>query len=232
MILAAGRGTRMRELTEKTAKPLLSLWGRPMLEWQLLKAKEAGFSGAVINTAHHSELFDRYAGSKVMPGLNIEISKEGEDFSGALETKGGIVKALPLLSDGKEPFAVVSGDIVTAYDYRQLRAAAEAVRCGRFDAHLVLVPNPYFKDTGDMDVREGLVYREPKRLTYGNIAVFSPRVFEKESAEKAPLFPWLYQFVDAGRVSGELYCGPWANVGTPEDLAHFGRERNFAVTEA
>ena len=135
-----------------------------------------------------------------------------------METKGGIVKALPLLSDGEEPFVVVSGDIVTAFDYASLEKAADRIRKGEIVGHLVWVPNPSFHD-GDMDLKDGLINRADKKYTYGNIAVFSPKIFAGEKPEFSKLFPWLYQFVDQQLVSGEIYKGPWANVGTPEELA-------------
>lgn len=217
----------MRELTAHTAKPLLKLWGRPMIDWQLERLAKAGIQEAVVNTAHHSELFPPHFAQRPVPGMKVTLSQEGTDYSGALETRGGIVKALSLLSDGAEPFITVSGDVMTDFDYSSLEKAADRIRRGEVLGHLVLVPNPSFKTTGDMTVKNGVIAREPKEFTYGNIAVFSPKLFEKEKAEFAPLFPWLYSFVDRGLISGELYRGAWANVGTPEDLAYWEAEGPF-----
>ena len=227
MILAAGRGKRMRHLTDTTAKPLLKLWGKSLIEWQILSLKKAGFTDIVINTAHFSKQFEPQLGDGSRYGVSISYSVEGEDYSTSLETKGGIVNALNLLKDGNDPFAVVSGDIVTDFDYSTLGAAAQKLKSEKLAAHLVLVPNPSFKSTGDMTVKEGKIFREPKDYTYGNIAVFSPSIFEGESSEFAPLFPWLYNFVDKGLVSGELFTGKWANVGTPEDLEFYETQKCF-----
>lgn len=227
IVLAAGRGKRMRHLTERTAKPLLKLWGRAMIDWQLERLARAGIKEAVVNTAHHSELFPEHFSQHLIPGIKVQISKEGDSYEEALETRGGIVRALPLLSDGQEPFIAVSGDVMTDFDYGSLKAAAERIRKGEILAHLVLVPNPSFKSQGDMSVREGLIVREPKEFTYGNIAVFSPKLFLGQKKEFAPLFPWLLSFADEGNVSGEVYRGAWANVGTPEDLDYWEAQGSF-----
>lgn len=227
LVLAAGRGKRMRELTAKNCKPLLAVWGRPMIEWQLLQLEKAGFKDVVINAAHCSHLLKEKFASGRFSSLNIELSIEGTRYEDALETRGGIAKALPLLTDGREPFLVVSGDIVTDFDYHSLLKKAGEIRAGRFLAHLVLVPNPDYHRRGDMGLVDGRVAREPKEFTYGNIGVFSPSLFEGIKPEFAPLFPWLYGFVERGSVSGELYEGSWANVGTPEELAKVENQGSF-----
>lgn len=198
-----------------------------MLEWHLLKAHRGGFSEVVINTAHCAEQFRKYERKDLFPGMTIRISEEGPTFADALETKGGIVNALPLLTRGREPFAVISGDVLTAYDYGRLREAGNHVGYGAYAAHLVLVPNPYFKSIGDMHIEAGRIFKFPKTFTYGNLAVFSPEIFEGESSAKAPLFPWLFRFVDEGRVRGELFKGPWANVGSPRDRDEAEKSGNF-----
>ena len=208
----------MRELTAHNSKPLIKLWGRSMVDWQLDRLKKGGIREAVVNTAHYAELYPSHFAEHPVEGMRVTISQEGSSISDALETKGGIVKALPLLSDGQEPFVVVSGDIVTAFDYASLEKAGDRIRKGEIVGHLVLVPNPSFHD-GDMDLKDGLVSSDNKKFTYGNIAVFSPKIFAGEKAEFSKLFPWLYQFVDQHLISGELYEGPWANVGTLEELA-------------
>lgn len=218
IVLCAGRGKRMRELTAHNSKPLIKLWGRSMIDWQLDRLKKGGIREVVVNTAHCADLYPAHFAAHPVEGIKVTISQEGTSISDALETKGGIVKALPLLSDGEEPFVVVSGDIVTAFDYASLEKAANRIRKGEIVGHLVLVPNPSFHD-GDMDIKDGLINRADKKYTYGNIAVFSPKIFAGEKPVFSKLFPWLYQFVDQQLISGELYEGSWANVGTPEELA-------------
>ena len=153
-------------------------------------------------------------------GARIRYSPE----SPALETAGGIAKALHLL-DG-EPFALVSSDIHTEFDYAALRAPIEAIArdpAARI-AHFVLVDNPSWHAQGDMGLDEGRVTRGGPRLTYGNIAVFHPAIFREIAPDtRVKLFPWAYSFVDEGRVTGEHYRGPWDNVGTPEQLAALDR---------
>lgn len=229
LVLAAGRGKRMRELTTQNCKPLLSVWGRPMIEWQLLQLEKAGFTDVVINAAHCSHLLMEKFKSGRFSGLNVSVSVEGTRHEDALETRGGIVRALPLLSDGKEPFLVVSGDIVTNFDYQSLLHWASEIKVGRSLAHLVLVPNPNYHIAGDMGLVDNKIVREPKLYTYGNIGVFSPRIFAGLKDEFAPLFPWLYNFVERGEVTGELYEGAWANVGTPEELAKVNLTNSFFV---
>ncbi len=220
LILAAGRGERMRPLTDATPKPLLPAGGRPLIDWQLASLARAGVRRVVINHAHLGERLEAAVGDGSRWGLRVDWSREGT----ALETAGGIAKALALLGD--EPFLVVSGDIYTDYDYSRLGAVAEAIARdpGRRAAHFVLVANPSWHPAGDMALEGGLVRREGVRLTYANIAVFHPALF----ADIAPgthlrLFPWAYRFVDEGRVTGELFGGDWENVGTPAQLAALDR---------
>ncbi len=220
LILAAGRGERMRPLTDATPKPLLPAGGRPLIDWQLASLARAGVRRVVINHAHLGERLEAAVGDGSRWGLRVDWSREGT----ALETAGGIAKALALLGD--EPFLVVSGDIYTDYDCSRLGAVAEAIARdpGRRAAHFVLVANPSWHPAGDMALEGGLVRREGARLTYANIAVFHPALF----ADIAPgthlrLFPWAYRFVDEGRVTGELFGGDWENVGTPAQLAALDR---------
>jgi MurNAc alpha-1-phosphate uridylyltransferase len=222
LILAAGRGERMRPLTDTVAKPLLVAGGQRLIEWQLAALARAGVREAVINLAHLPHQFVEALGSQ-RSGVTIHYSREGERAEEALETLGGIVRALPQLDDS--PFIVVSGDIVTDFDYATLAASAAAIADGRADAHLVLVDNPPFHAGGDMGLADGLVVPDlPHKLTYANVGVFAPRLFAGLAPARARLFPWLYGAARAGRVSGEHFRGRWYNIGTPAELQRVDRE--------
>ena len=220
LILAAGRGERMRPLTDATPKPLLEVGGRALIDWQLGRLAAGGVSRVVINHAHLGEQLEAAVGDGSRWGVSIAWSREGA----ALETAGGIANALALL--GPEPFIVVSGDIYTEYDFARLADAARRIARdpGRRAAHFVLVDNPPYHPAGDMGLAGGLVRREGPRLTYANIAVLHPSLF----AGIAPgthlkLFPWAYRFVEEGRVTGERFGGVWENLGTPAQLAELDR---------
>jgi MurNAc alpha-1-phosphate uridylyltransferase len=220
MILAAGRGERLRPLTDAKPKPLLEAGGRALIEWQIERLAAAGFAEIVVNHAHLGSLIEEALGDGRRFGVRIRYSPE----TPALETAGGIVKALPLLGSG--PFAVVSGDIHTDYDYARLEEplASIAEKPATHAAHLVLVDNPAFHPQGDMGLAGGRIAREGPKLTYGNIAVFHPSLFRDiVPGTWLKLFPWLYRFVDEGRVTGEHYQGPWDNVGTADQLAALDR---------
>ena len=223
LVLAAGRGERMRPLTDATPKPLLSAGDRRLIEWQLDALAAAGIREIVINLAHLPDQFLAVLGTGERFGLTIRYSREGERAEDALETLGGIVRALPLLGDA--PFVVVSGDIVTDFDYASLADAAASIADRRFDAHLVLVDNPPFHRRGDMGLVDGRIApAASERLTYANIGVFAPRLFAGLQPLRARLFPWLYAAAKSGRVSGEHYRGRWHNVGTTEELARADAE--------
>lgn len=220
LILAAGRGERLRPLTDTVPKPLLTVGGRPIIEWQIERLAAGGWRDLVVNHAHLGERLEAALGDGRRFGVRIRYSAE----SPALETAGGIAKALPLLGD--EPFVVVSGDIHTGYDFASLAVHAERIARDpeRCLAHFVLVDNPPWHAQGDMGLEEGRVVRAGARLTYGNIGVFHPAPFRAIAPGTwLKLFPWMYGFVDAGRVSGERYAGPWDNVGTAEQLAALDR---------
>jgi N-acetyl-alpha-D-muramate 1-phosphate uridylyltransferase len=220
LVFAAGRGERMRPLSDATPKPLLRAGGRRLIEWQIAALAAAGVREIVINTAHLADQFEQALGDGARLNVSIACAREGRRAEDALETLGGIVNALPLL--GEAPFIAVSGDIVSDYDYRPLVARAARLAAGELDAHLVLVDNPPFHPRGDMGLRgtgsEARITTAPPWLTYANIALLSPRLFAAEQPGKRKLFPWLYRAVEAGRVSGEHHAGRWYNVGTPEDL--------------
>ena len=225
LILAAGRGERMRPLTDSLPKPLLAAGGRPLIEWQVAALARGGFTDLVVNHSHLGHLVERALGDGARLGVSIRYSHEPR----ALETAGGVAQALPLLAG--EPFALVSGDIHTEFDYATLAPRVHAIARdpGACAAHFVLVDNPPFHPEGDMGLAGGLITRAGPRLTYGNIAVFHPVPFREIAAGTAlRLFPWAYRLVDEGRVTGERYVGSWDNVGTPEQLAAL--ERRLAHT--
>lgn len=217
LILAAGRGERMRPLTDTTAKPLLVAGGKRLIEWQIDALARAGVRELMINTAHLPAQFEDALGDGSRHGVRLTYSREGERAEDALETLGGIVRALPRL--GPAAFIVASGDIVTDYDYAALRERAERIDAGEADAHLVLVDNPSFHPRGDMALVAGRIDPDGEpRLTYANIGVFAPRLFAGLAAGRAKLFPWLYGAARAGRVTGEHSAARWFNIGTLEEL--------------
>lgn len=222
LLFAAGRGERMRPLSDATAKPLLQAGGRRLIEWQIEALARAGIDEIIVNTAHLAAQVENTLGDGRRYGVRLRYSHEGERAEQALETRGGVIAALPLLGDA--PFIAASGDIVTDYDYARLAAPLAAIGRGDIDAHLVLVDNPPYHAGGDMGLTRGRIRREPPLATYANIAAFSPGLFAGLPAERVPLFPWLYRYVEQGRVGGEHFRGRWYNVGTPEDLARLDAE--------
>lgn len=208
----------MRPLTDDVPKPLLMAGGRRLIEWQLDRLARAGIRDIVINVAHLPDQFDAVLGTGERYGVSLAYSREGGYADDALETLGGIVRALPLL--GGAPFVVASGDIVTDFDYAKLQEPAAGIAAGFADAHLVLVDNPAFHVHGDMGCVGGRIDPDAaQRLTYANIGVFAPHLFEGLQPVRARLFPWLYAAARAGRVTGEHFRGRWYNVGTPAELA-------------
>lgn len=224
LVLAAGRGERMRPLTDHRPKPLLPVAGRPMIEWHLLALAAAGVQEVVINTAWLEDQFPATLGDGSRFGLRLHYSMEGRDHGGALETAGGIAKALPLLGDC---FWLVSGDIV-APGFRFDAIAAQRFAAGSDDAHLWLVPNPDFHRTGDFALGDaGRLQRpaagQPSPWTYANLALVRRTLVEGvQIGERAALGPLLFASAYAGRLGGELLQGPWHNVGTPAQLAAAG----------
>ncbi len=220
MILAAGRGERMRPLTDATAKPLLRAGGKALIEWQLEALARGGFDDVVINVCPHAEAVMGTLGDGSRFGLAIRYSREAEP----LETAGGIATALPLFAPG--PLLVVSGDVWSDFDYASLAARATRMAAGPDDraaprVHLVMVPNPPYHPGGDFALEKGLVRLDggPK-LTYGNIGLHDTRLF-RELPRGVPLklLPLWRDWIAQGIVSGELHSGRWSNVGTPADLA-------------
>lgn len=210
MILAAGKGERMRPLTLTTPKPLLAVGGKRLIEYHLLALAQAGFGEVVINHAWLGQQIEDYLGDGARYGLAIEYSREAEP----LETGGGIRHALPLL--GKEPFLVVNGDIWTDYDFTQLRGPLAG------QAHLVLVDNPAHHPDGDFTLVEGQVRDQPG-LTYSGIAVLDPSLFDDQGDTAFKLAPLLRRVMAVGQVTGEHHRGHWIDVGTPQRLADIDR---------
>jgi MurNAc alpha-1-phosphate uridylyltransferase len=209
MILAAGRGERMRPLTDTLPKPLLRVHGKPLIEYHVERLAQVGFERIVINLAWLGSLIRDHLGDGSRYGVSIRYSEESPQ---ALEPAGGIFRALPLL--GEAPFAVVNGDIFTDYAFGQLHLAAER------DAHIVLVPNPPQHPRGDFGLEQGsAVATAPTLYTFGCVAVYRPAFFAGCTDGAFPLKPLLLRSMAAGRCSAELYAGPWEDVGTPERLA-------------
>lgn len=217
MILAAGRGERMRPLTDVTPKPLLPVAGRPLIVWHLERLARAGFREIVINHAHLGDQIEAMLGDGDAWGVRIQYSAEPQ---GALETAGGIANALPLL--GAEPFLVVNGDIFCDWDFARARAALTADAL----AHLVLVANPPHHPAGDFTLDGDTVGRgECGRLTFSGIGVYRPELFAGiERGRPAKLAPLLVEAIAAGRIRGERHAGRWEDVGTPQRLAALDAE--------
>lgn len=212
MILAAGRGERLRPLTDHTPKPLLPAGGRPLIEHLVVALAAAGFDDLIVNTAHLGQQLESHLGTGAAYGVRICYSPEGE----ALETGGGIFKALPLLGD--EPFLVVNGDLATDYPFARLLHRPARL------AHLVLIPNPPHHPGGDFALDGDRVVDAPAgRHTFSGIGVYRPELFARCSAGRFPLAPLLRSAMAAGQVGGELYDGFWMDIGTAERLADYDR---------
>ena len=226
MILAAGRGERMRPLTDHTPKPLLQVGGKPLIVWHIERLHAAGFTHIVINHAHLGQQIEDALGNGMALGVSIQYSREVS----ALETAGGIATALPLID--AEVFTVVNGDIYCEYDFSRLAEPLARLAAGNDQAHLVLVDNPPHHPQGDFVLDGGRVTNadipltpHPARFTFSGIGVYHRALFAHTRAgEKAPLAPLLRQAIDAGRISGEHFGGRWVDVGTPARLAALDEE--------
>lgn len=232
MILAAGRGQRMRPLTDHIPKPLLQVQGRPLIEWHLQALARDGVREVVINTAWLEEQIPAALGDGDRWGLQIRYSMEGRDHGGALETAGGIAKALPLLVDSeRDSFWLVSGDIF-APDFRFEAERARHFAGSARSAHLWLVPNPAYHPKGDFGLDShgfGLADSagpDGRRWTYSNLALCRADLCSAVPAgSKAALGPLLFEGMRSQRISAEIYTGMWENVGTPEQLAALNAAR-------
>jgi MurNAc alpha-1-phosphate uridylyltransferase len=211
MILAAGRGERLRPLTDSIPKALVAAGGKPLIAWHLERLAASGCREAVINVSHLAGQIVERIGEGARFGLRIAYSREAEP----LETAGGIAQAAPLL--GEAPFLLVNADVYCEIDFRRLRGLDLGGRL----AHLVLVPNPAHRAGGDFTLEQGVVGNgSGARYTYAGIAVMSPAlVAGVKPGEKAPLAPLLRAAADRGLIGGELHRGVWQDVGTQERLA-------------
>lgn len=215
MILAAGRGERMRPLTDARPKPLLEVGGKSLIQWHLESLSRAGIQEVVINHSWLGAMIEAALGDGRRFGLHIRYSPEPV----ALETAGGIAQALPLL--GAAPFLVVNGDIFTRFDFSTLMERTAAVRAGSADAHLVLVDNPPQHPNGDFGLAQGRVLEDGNpRLTFSGIGFYRPELFRAiDPGSRAQLAPLLRAAMRRNRVTGERFAGCWADVGTPQRLA-------------
>ena len=212
MILAAGRGERMRPLTDSTPKPLLKVNDKSLIEYHIESLWAAGIRNLVINTGWLGEQIRAALGDGSRYGVRIDYSIEPET---AYETGGGIFHALPLLSD---PFMVVNGDIWTDYDFSDLLEQP-----GK-QAHLVLVENPPQHPAGDFSIINGLAYPDgDKKLTFSGIGCYRKSLFNGLNAGSFPLAPILKEFMSRGEVTAEYFTGTWNDVGTPDRLGELAR---------
>jgi len=219
MILAAGRGERMRPLTDHTPKPLLKAAGRPLIEHTLLKLRDAGYVDIVINTAYLGEQIERHLQDGARLGVNILYSREHE----ALETGGGIRKALPLL--GTEPFLLVNGDVATDFPFQDMKSSPSGL------AHLLLVANPLHHPSGDFYLDGHQIKGEGStKLTYSGIGVYRPELFQDKPVEKFALAPLLRAAIATGQVTGQYHGGFWLDVGTLERLQELDQRLSAGQT--
>ena len=213
MILAAGRGERMRPLTDKIPKPLLEVAGKPLIVHTIECLKRGGIREIVVNFAHLGQQIVECLGDGSQFGVSITYSDESE---GALETGGGIFKSLPLLGD--DPFVVINSDVWTDFPIANLPRSLSGL------VHLVLVQNPEHHPAGDFYLDDTLVNLDHgQRLTFSGIGVYSPRLFEGVTEKCFPLVPLLHEAMINHQVTGERYDGEWVDVGTPERLANLNQ---------
>jgi len=223
MIFAAGRGERMRPLTDTCPKPLLKVRGRPLIVWQILNLVRAGITDIVINHAHLGHMLEQALGDGSQFGAQIRYSPEAS----ALETAGGIAQARHLL--GEQPFLAISGDIyMPHFDFEQVKTVLEdndlwgnPLPLDQRDmAWLYLVKNPEHHPAGDFALNSFTISNEGSPMyTFGNIGVYRPQMFDGISAgERVKLGPLLREYIARGQVGGEIYRGEWVNVGTVEQL--------------
>jgi len=224
MILAAGRGERMRPLTDSIPKPLLEVGGKPLIVWHIERLVKAGLTELVVNHAHLGGQIEQTLGDGHQFGVSIHYSPEGT----ALETAGGIAHALPILSDGgrmNEPFAVINSDIFCDYDFALMHEHATRLKSGGDTMHLVLVNNPLQHPDGDFCLQGQRITSNSPKLTFSGIGIYHTSVFEDiPNGGIAPLAPLLRAQIALGKVSGEQHLGVWVDVGTPQRLIELDRQ--------
>jgi MurNAc alpha-1-phosphate uridylyltransferase len=214
MILAAGRGERLRPITDTTPKALVEVGGTSLLEQQLKRLVDAGITTAVINLGWHAEQIAERIGSGQQHGLQVAYSPE---YDNILDTGGGIKRALPLL--GNAPFWVVNADIYTDMPLTKIELDPDSL------AHLVLVPTPPHKDSGDFELRDGKIRNSDNQdLTFSGIAFYRPKFFAGSEDGRFSVVPLLRAAADRGELQGSVYDGVWHDVGTPERLAALNRK--------
>ena len=214
MILAAGRGERLRPLTDETPKPLIKAAGKSLIEYHLENLANAGFKEIIINTAWLAEKIHVQLGDGANYGVSIYYSDESE----ALDTAGGIINALPLL--GNEPFLVVNGDIWCDFNFSELPELNTNIQ-----AHLVLVENPEHNQTGDFSLQNGLIKNTGDTMkTFSGIGIYSAAFFAKQQSGASPLAPLIRNKCEDNLVSGQFYDGLWTDVGTIERLQELEEE--------
>jgi len=213
MILAAGRGSRMRPLTDNQPKPLLPVAGKPLLGYHLEKLANAGVNEVVINHAWHGEQIEDFVGDGSQWGLQVSFSAEPE---GGLETAGGIIKALPLLGD--DPFWVINGDIWTDWDYRDLPTDLEKGLLG----HLIMVDNPIHHSNGDFAIENGLLVNgeneNDARKTISGVGLYRKELLAPYPEGKRALKPFFDRAINKKQLAASHQDGFWTDVGTPERL--------------
>jgi N-acetyl-alpha-D-muramate 1-phosphate uridylyltransferase len=219
MILAAGRGERMRPLTDHTPKPLLKVGGKPLIVWHLERLAKAGIKEIVINHAHLGHMIEAALGNGAAWGVSIQYSPEKV----ALETAGGIANALHLL--GNEPFLVVNGDIYTDFDFANIGLGANN------DAHLALIDNPPQHPNGDFAIEDGnLKHTGKQMLTFSGVGVYRPTLFaDIVRGEPAKLAPLLRKAIDNNAATAQYYQGVWHDIGTPQRLQELDESLNKNV---
>jgi MurNAc alpha-1-phosphate uridylyltransferase len=209
MILAAGRGERLRPITDEIPKALVEVGGKPLIEYHLERVRAAGIGTVVINLGWHGELIAERVGTGERYGLEVIYSDERDNV---LETGGGIHKALPLL--GNEPFLVINADIYTDMPVPDVQLPGDCL------GYLALVATPEYRHAGDFDLVDGLIRRSHRPgLTYAGVAIYRPELFAGCKAGRFSVVPLVCRAADTGRLSGSVYSGVWADVGTPARLA-------------
>lgn len=213
MILAAGRGERLRPLTDETPKPLIEVAGKALIQYHLENLAHAGYKKIIINTAWLADKIHQKLGDGSNYGVSIHYSDEVE----ALETAGGIIKALPLL--GEQPFLVINGDIWCDFDFSSLPGIDTPELTTNVQAHLILVDNPDHNQQGDFSLQDGLVKNTGADMfTFSGIGLYKPDFFSDQQTTIAPLAPLLRRKCEENSISGQLHRGSWTDVGTIERL--------------